>query len=266
MATVGFAIMGLVGLVIVIVAFSHFSDRRRASSAGTNKIREKPEIEMFLVPPNDATAQIMARRYTRMGDASKMTYRVTAVSRSGKLVNLAATERIGDRSELKQVMLSQLIIVADQEQAPVEDPLPDDFHDSPNEEMAKSGLQGDELNRLLTWAMVAMSAVDGELDEQETETIMSVYRNITGGELGAGEISAYANTRLGQEVSSEYTLGNFVLRMSELDKTVIVQAAYLVAAANDEISQSEADALNNIAKALDMTPAQYRQVIDRLSA
>ena len=55
-------------------------------------------------------------------------------------------------------------------------------------------------------------------------------------------------------------------RMSELDKTVIVQAAYLVAAANDEISQSEADALNNIAKALDMTPAQYRQVIDRLSA
>ncbi len=112
--------------------------------------------------------------------------------------------------------------------------------------------------------MVLMMLADGVIEDEEIETIQLVYEKIAKKKLTRADIDEEvgAAKKLSRPLAAY--LGELVGRLNDAGKAAVVKAAYFVAAADGKITEEETRLLAEIAAALEMSPTDFKAVIDKV--
>jgi uncharacterized membrane protein YebE (DUF533 family) len=112
--------------------------------------------------------------------------------------------------------------------------------------------------------MVLMCLADGVVDPNEVETIRTVYGKIVHREITTEAV--YAEIAAAQTEARHVTeyLTGLAPTLNDTGKELVVQSAFWVAAADGQFQDEEHQMLQDIGKALQMTPAHLRGVLDGL--
>lgn len=113
--------------------------------------------------------------------------------------------------------------------------------------------------------MVLMMLADGKIDDEEIETIRTVYGRLADKEVTRAEIEREANEATKDGRGLRPYLGSVLGRLNDHGKELVVKAAFLVAAADGKITDEETTLLAELASALEMSPSHFKGVVDDLA-
>lgn len=123
-----------------------------------------------------------------------------------------------------------------------------------------------EYHRAVRRVMALMLLADGVVDDEEIATIQQVYQQLAGAALSADEVQREIERAGAEGLGVTEALERFRGRLNDAGKEMVVRAAFLVAAADGEFAEEEQALLDEIAAALEMSPAHVRGVLAALSA
>jgi len=136
-------------------------------------------------------------------------------------------------------------------------------------QLAKESLAEEDilLSQQAIWlAMLASAVSDGAIDFRETQAVYGIYTKITGRQLSREDVMNATRDASQDMNSSLRELSNICPRIHEKIKPIILEAAYLVLAADRFVSQAEIDRLTEIAHALQLSREQYFKQLENLKA
>lgn len=99
-------------------------------------------------------------------------------------------------------------------------------------------------------AMVSVAASDGDLHENELETIRIIYEKITGEKLSADDINSAHDRHRSQDITFTDQLALEHKRLTRDLKEAILSSAYMVLLADGRVAARERKTLMDFAKAL----------------
>lgn len=118
-----------------------------------------------------------------------------------------------------------------------------------------------EFHHAVKRVMVEMMLADGTVEEQELDVIRNIYQQLVGSELSDEDVRkeiVEAETRAGDVTES---LKELSAHLNDQGKELVVRAAFMVAAADNEFQDEEKALIGSIGQALQMTPAHLNGVI-----
>ena len=113
------------------------------------------------------------------------------------------------------------------------------------------------------WAMAAVAAADGKLDDREIRLIQQVYRGQSGRLLSPTEITAAAEAHA-RDGCPLARLAAAADRLDEGTKEEIIRASYLVLLADDRVAGEERKTLKDIAAALKVPEIHFGAILEDL--
>ena len=113
-------------------------------------------------------------------------------------------------------------------------------------------------------AMLATSIADGQLQDEEVQTIARIYEQLIGGKLDSKTIKDAARSMLVNEFDIVDALYQGRSRIEVGQEPLILKAAYLVAASDGTIGEDEKKILVRVAIALGMTKDDIAHTLDEL--
>ncbi|MGI9379453.1 MAG: hypothetical protein ACR2OW_07345 [Methyloligellaceae bacterium] len=121
-------------------------------------------------------------------------------------------------------------------------------------------LEADEIalgQQALWLTMLASALSDGVIEHRQALAVYGIYQKITGVNLSQEEVINAAQSATENEAGSLQELENISTRLHTPLKPLILEAAYLVLAADKYVSQVEIDKLTEIAQSLGMSRNDY---------
>lgn len=109
--------------------------------------------------------------------------------------------------------------------------------------------------------MIAMMAIDGDVDQGEVETIRDVYLELTGKAVLESQIRDEVSEASSQRPQLIEYLQHIAPQLNEHGKEKVVRAAYAVALADHEIVAAERGFMDEIARAINISNAHYRGIL-----
>ncbi|MEO1590438.1 MAG: TerB family tellurite resistance protein [Cyanobacteria bacterium J06632_22] len=114
--------------------------------------------------------------------------------------------------------------------------------------------------------MAAISVINGKIQEEEIEKIIEVYRQIFDRSLESDWVRGKVHAMMGQGFKIGRILGRKSILFNSSQKSLILQAAYRVAAADGAIDASEEGTLITIANALGMSVSQMNKLFSEIKS
>lgn len=121
-----------------------------------------------------------------------------------------------------------------------------------------------EIAILHTLSMMLLA--DGMVEASEVEAIGNIYRSVTGQEVTPEDIQASLSEIQGNPGSPLVFLEELAPHLNEHGKELVVKAAICLAAADGSFADEEVATLNELAGALQMSPAHFKGIIDAMTA
>lgn len=118
-----------------------------------------------------------------------------------------------------------------------------------------------EFHRAIKRVMVLMMLADGVVEDEEVDVIRKIYSQLTDMDMSEDDVQDEIEEvqRLRLDVKS--ALAKCAGYLNEDGKTMVVKAAYLVAAADGVFQEEEKALLASIGRSLGMSSAQFKGVI-----
>lgn len=116
-------------------------------------------------------------------------------------------------------------------------------------------------HKAMLHVMIAMMAIDGDINPDEIDSIRDVYLKLTGKAVLESEINNQieeASSQRGQLVDYLQHIAN---SLNEHGKEKVVRAAYAVALADHQVVPEERGFMDEIARALNLSNAHYRGIL-----
>ena len=123
-----------------------------------------------------------------------------------------------------------------------------------------------EFHAAVKRVMVLMMLADGKIEDQEIETIRVVYEKLASKPLSKEDIEKEVDASKADGRGLRAYLQSVIGSLNDAGKETVVKAAFFVASADGNISEEETTLLSELAAALEMSPAQFKGVIDQLAA
>lgn len=119
-----------------------------------------------------------------------------------------------------------------------------------------------EKNKVIKKLLIMMILADGVVDNAEIQTFHKVYKESTG-QVVVDLVKDMDEVRNENKSAYQYLKGvvNFI---NQEGKEAILKASMQIAAADGEIDPSEIRMVENFGKALEMTPAEVRAIIESI--
>jgi tellurite resistance protein len=122
-----------------------------------------------------------------------------------------------------------------------------------------------EFHAAVKRVMVLMMMADGHIADEEVETIRQVFGKLANREIARAEVDAeIAATKIDGRGLRQY-LAAVCPQLNEVGKDIVLKAAFFVAAADGEVTNEEKALLSELAAALEITPEQFRGVVEELT-
>jgi tellurite resistance protein len=122
-----------------------------------------------------------------------------------------------------------------------------------------------EFHTAVKRVMVLMMLADGKIDDEEVETIRLVYGKLAKGDLSKEDVSREVDVSKADGRGLREYLASVVGSLNDAGKEIVVKAAYFVAAADGNVSTEETNLLAELAGALEMSPAHFKTVMEKLT-
>ncbi|MBX3185875.1 MAG: TerB family tellurite resistance protein [Labilithrix sp.] len=123
-----------------------------------------------------------------------------------------------------------------------------------------------EFHAAVRRVMVLMMLADGRIDDEEIETIRTIYGKIASTTITKEDIEREVAASQADGRGLRPYLSSVVGSLNDAGKEIVVKAAFFVAAADGDVSAEETNLLAELAAALEMSPAHFKGVIDQLAA
>jgi tellurite resistance protein len=114
--------------------------------------------------------------------------------------------------------------------------------------------------------MVLMMLADGKIEDEEVETIRMIYGKLAKSELSKEDVDREVAASKADGRGLRQYLSSIVGTLNDAGKEVVVKAAYFVASADGNVSIEETNLLAELAGALEMSPSDFKGVIEKVSA
>lgn len=114
--------------------------------------------------------------------------------------------------------------------------------------------------------MVLMMLADGEIADEELETIRQVYEKVAKKPIDRAEIDAEIRLAKKDSRGIRQYLASIVGKLNDPGKELVVKSAFFVAAADGKFTDEESALLAELAGALEMSPSHFKGVVDDLTA
>ena len=121
-----------------------------------------------------------------------------------------------------------------------------------------------DFDLILRRLMVLMMMADDVVGEEEIETLLLVYREITDQELSRDEVLADVSEAKASGHSITDYLPALANVLTDEAKALVIHAVFLIAAADGNIDDAEMATLAGIADALEMSEEQLNEALDSL--
>jgi tellurite resistance protein len=118
-----------------------------------------------------------------------------------------------------------------------------------------------EFHRTVKRVMVQMMLADGEVDEEEVQTIREIYGELTNSELSDADVRSEISLVEREQQDVATSMAQFAGYLNDSGKEIVIRAAFLVAAADGEFHDDEKALLAEIGQALGMSDAHLKGVI-----
>jgi tellurite resistance protein len=125
--------------------------------------------------------------------------------------------------------------------------------------VATHGTLGDVLLRV----MAMMTAVDGDVDQDEVRRLRAVYRRVAGTDVNDADICRVLEESAAQNDVVSY-LESVRGGLSEAHRRKVLKAAFVVATADGFVLDEEDELMATIARALEITPTTYRAMLSQM--
>ena len=123
-----------------------------------------------------------------------------------------------------------------------------------------------EFHQAVKRVMVQMMLADGVVDDQEVQTIREIYSRVAGTDISENDVQAEIEKAKADGRGIEQYLSGLAGNLNDPGKELVVKAAFFVAIADGVFQDEEQVLLGTIGKALYMTPAHIRGVIESIAA
>lgn len=123
-----------------------------------------------------------------------------------------------------------------------------------------------EFHQAVKRVMVQMMLADGVVDDQEVQTIREIYSKVARTDMSENDVQAEIEKAKADGRTIEQYLSGLAGNLNDAGKELVVQAAFFVAAADGVFQDEEKELLTAIGKALYMTPAHLRGVLQSITA
>ncbi|MBS2015570.1 MAG: TerB family tellurite resistance protein [Deltaproteobacteria bacterium] len=123
-----------------------------------------------------------------------------------------------------------------------------------------------EFHAAVKRVMVLMMLADGKIEEAEMETIQLIYGKLAKSELSRDALEKEIAAARSDGRGLRAYLSSLVGSLNDSGKETVVKAAYFVASADGHVSTEETNLLGELASALEMSPAQFKAIVDKLAA
>ena len=123
-----------------------------------------------------------------------------------------------------------------------------------------------EFHTAVKRVMVLMMLADGKIDDEEVETIRTIYGKLAKRELSKEDVDAEVKASKADGRGLRPYLSSIVGTLNDAGKEVVVKAAYFVASADGNVSPEETSLLGELAGALEMSPSNFKKVMEQLTA
>lgn len=116
-------------------------------------------------------------------------------------------------------------------------------------------------HKAMLHVMIAMMAIDGNVDAAEMNTVRDVYLELTGKAITENDIRNQMNEATSQRAHLVEYLQHIASNLNEHGKEKVVRAAYAVALADHEIVPEERGFMDEIARSINISNAHYRGIV-----
>lgn len=123
-----------------------------------------------------------------------------------------------------------------------------------------------EFHAAVKRVMVLMMLADGKIEDDEIETIRLVYGKLAKRELTKDDVDEEVKASKADGRGLRQYLASVVGRLNDSGKEIVVNAAYFVAASDGNVSTEETNLLAELAGALEMSPATFKAVMEKLTS
>jgi len=122
-----------------------------------------------------------------------------------------------------------------------------------------------EFERAAGLIMAKMVLADGEIDDNEIETMRDVYGRITGTNVEREVILKLIESAKSEQASAEKIAADFGTRLNADGQELVMKAILLIALSDGDFAQEEKDMANAIGKALGMSNAHMKGILAELT-
>ena len=112
--------------------------------------------------------------------------------------------------------------------------------------------------------MIAVCLADGVVDDAEVTQIQTIYERLTGGRIGEQDLREEIAMILQHGAPLFETIDRLVGQLNDTGKEAALSSAYLIAAADGHVDESEMALIQNIAQRMGVSPAHLNGVIASL--
>lgn len=119
-----------------------------------------------------------------------------------------------------------------------------------------------EFHTAIRRVMIMMMLADGVIEDDELQTICGLYGALSGGEITEQAVRAEATELEGHALHA--AINPLVGSLNDSGKELVIKAAYMVAMSDGEFPEEERVLLANIAKALEVPNAKFKELLDSL--
>ena len=121
-----------------------------------------------------------------------------------------------------------------------------------------------EYEKAMKHSMVLMMLADGEVDENELQTVQKIINKFSHSDISLVELKTYVEqVQKNPEDISTY-LKQVTPSLNEHGKEIIIKCAISVAAADGNIDPSEINLINKMAKIMEMSSYHLKGILDEL--
>lgn len=135
------------------------------------------------------------------------------------------------------------------------------------EEAARKAQIHKEFHETLRQSMLLVASANREIVDDEVDTVMQIYEEVTGERLSSEGMRAQGELNVGETAELVARLLNLGHQITDEGKAIFIKAALLVAFADGQIDDSECQAIEIIGRSLNVPAAQVkaiaRQVTER---
>ena len=122
-----------------------------------------------------------------------------------------------------------------------------------------------EFERAAGLIMAKMVLADGEIDDNEIETMRDVYGRITGAIVEREVILKLIESARDEPASAESIASDFGTRLNSEGQELVMKAILLIALSDGDFAKEEQDMANSIGKALGMSSAHMKGIFAELT-